>query len=107
MNIQGGRAIIKRENSISSISGELDINVETIRPKASYTLLPSSKSNQAEQSYTLILTIIGSVPPTDTLVYLINENFLNQLFRKYLDRFFYVGKAYLSNIKIPLMFRDS
>jgi hypothetical protein len=29
------RAIIKRENSISSISGELDVNVATIKPKAS------------------------------------------------------------------------
>jgi hypothetical protein len=102
------RAIIKRENSISSISGELDVSVATIKPKASYMLLPSnfaSKSNQAEQSYTLVPTIVGSVPPTDTLVYLINENFLNQLFRKYIDRFFYVGSAYLSNVKIPLMFR--
>jgi hypothetical protein len=53
----------------------------------------------------LIPTIVGSVPPTDTLAYLINENFLNQLFSKYLDRFFYVGNAYLSNVKIPLMFR--
>ncbi|MFZ0510084.1 MAG: DUF87 domain-containing protein [Candidatus Nitrosopolaris sp.] len=100
--------IIKRENSISSISGELDINIATIKPKASYMLLPSNigdKSNQAEQSYNLIPTIIGSVPPTDTLVYLINEKFLNQLFRKYLDRFSYVGNAYLSNVKIPLMFR--
>jgi hypothetical protein len=102
------RAIIKRENSISSINGELDVNIATIKPKASYTLLPSksaSKSNQAEQSYTLIPTIVGSVPPTDTLVYLIHEEFLNHLFRKYLDRFFYVGNAYLSNVKIPLMFR--
>lgn len=58
------RAIIKRENSISSISGELDVNVATIKPKASYMLLPSNfanKGNQAEQSYTLIPTIIGSV----------------------------------------------
>jgi hypothetical protein len=41
-------------------------------------LLPSNfpgKSNQDEQSYTLIPTIVGSVPSTDTLVYLINENF--------------------------------
>ena len=102
------RTIIKRENCISSISGELDINVATIRPKASYMLLPSNfanKNNQSEQSYTLVPTIVGSVPPTDTLVYLINENFLDQLFSKYLDRFFYVGNAYLSNVKIPLMFR--
>src|ERR1700739_4276478 len=84
------RTIIKRENSISSISGELDVNIATIKPKASYMLLPynlANKGNQVERSYTLMPTMIGSVPPTDTLVYLINEKFLDQLFKKYLDRF--------------------
>jgi hypothetical protein len=55
------RTIIKRENCISSISGELDINVATIKPKASYMLLPSNfvnKNNQNEQSHTLIPTIV-------------------------------------------------
>jgi hypothetical protein len=37
------RTIIKRENCISSISGELDINVATIKPKASYMLSSRTK----------------------------------------------------------------
>jgi hypothetical protein len=101
------RTIIKRENSISSISGELDVNVALIKPKASYVLLPSDEgnNNQDEENYTLMQTILGSVPSTDTLVYLIDEQFLTHLFRKYHNRFFYIGNVYLSNVRIPLMFR--
>jgi hypothetical protein len=44
--------IIKGENCISSISGELDINVATIKPKASYMLLLSNFASKCLPSRT-------------------------------------------------------
>ena len=81
-----------------------------MKPKASYVLLPAddkgiSSNNTSYDGYSLMQTALGSVPPTDTLVYLVDEKFLNALFIKYQDRFFYIGNAYLSDTKIPLMFR--
>jgi hypothetical protein len=100
------RTILKKENSIDSISGELDVNIALIKPKASYMLLPSHNQYDSNGIHnTLMQTVLGSVPPTDTLVYVIDEIFLNSLFSKYQNRFFYIGNAYLSNVKIPLMFR--
>src|SRR5215213_9319354 len=102
------RTILKEENSIDSVSGVLDVHLAFMKPKASYVLLPAEdkeNSNSTYEDYSLMQTVLGSVPPTDTLVYLVDEKFLKALFSKYQDRFFYIGNAYLSNIMIPLMFR--
>jgi hypothetical protein len=97
------RTIIKREDLVNNISGELDISIAQIKPKASFSLIDSNSNNS--HTNTLMQTILGSVPPTDTRVYLIDETFLNELFNKYQKKFFYIGNAYLSKVKIPLIFR--
>jgi hypothetical protein len=56
-------------------------------------------------SYQLQQTILGSVPTTDTRVYIVNDQILNNLFVRYKERLYYIGYAYLSNAKVPLILR--
>jgi len=70
------RTILKEENSIDSVSGVLDVHLAFMKPKASYVLLPAEdkeNSNSTYEDYSLMQTVLGSVPPTDTLVYLVDE----------------------------------
>ena len=68
------RTIIKQKDLVNNISGELDVIVAHIKPKASFSMIDDDNNN----SNTLMQTTLGSVPPTDTLVYLIDESFLNE-----------------------------
>jgi len=50
-------------------------------------------------------TVIGTVPPTGTRVYSLNQEVVDELTEKYSNEITYVGKMYNTNILLPTLFR--
>lgn len=52
-----------------------------------------------------IPTTVGSVPPTGTPVFLLNQEVVDELVKQQKDELFFVGKMYNTNIFVPFIFR--
>jgi len=50
-------------------------------------------------------SILGTVPSTGTPIKLLDENIMNSLLADYQHELFYLGKAYGTNIKMPMWFK--
>ena len=50
--------------------------------------------------------IIGSVPPTGTHIYLLDQQVIDTIIEPYKSEISVVGKMYNTNIKLPMIFRD-
>jgi len=50
-------------------------------------------------------SLLGTVPPTGTLIYLVNDGVLDSLLDRYRKQIFYLGRVYGSSPKLPLWFK--
>ncbi len=53
----------------------------------------------------IIPSSLGTVPPTGTYVHVINNQFLDSIFRNNKEDIFYLGKVYASEVKMPFWFK--
>lgn len=89
------RGIIRQRGRVDPITEKQDVHtakmmVSAVFSKGSETLEPS---------------ILGTVPPTGTSINLVNERIMNVLLTSYSQELFYLGKAYGTNILLPMWFK--
>ncbi len=89
------RGLIRQKGTIEPISERQDIHLAQMTVSSVF----SEVSNKIEQS------ILGMIPSTGTNVKLFNEDIMNSLFSEYKDELFYLGKAYGTEIKLPMWFK--
>ena len=82
---------------VNKISGSLDVNEAIIKPTSAFTLVRND-SDQLQQ------IILGSVQQ-QIHVYIVNDQILDNLFARHKERLYYIGYAYLSDVKVPLILR--
>ena len=88
------RGLIRQKGRVDPVTEKQDTHNATIYLSSVFT-----KKNKVEGS------IFGTVPPTGTSVRLANEMLLRQLLADYKSDLFYLGKAYGTDILLPLWFK--
>lgn len=89
------RGLIRQKGRVDPITGRQDVHTAT--------LLVSSVFGK--QSNVLAPSILGTVPPTGTIVKLVNEEIMNDLIEAYANEIFYLGRVYGSNVLLPMWFK--
>jgi hypothetical protein len=90
------RGLIRQKGRIDPITERQDTHIA----KATVSSVFSNKNGGIEQS------IFGTVPSTGTSIRLLNEDVMNSLLKDYQEQLFYVGKAYGTEIKMPMWFKN-
>lgn len=70
-----------------------------------HTALMSISSVFNEKGGIIQQDTFGTVPPTGTFVYQLNQNILNELLKSYQKELFYLGNAYGTAIQLPMWFK--
>jgi len=89
------RGLIRQKGRVDPITERQDIH--TAKMTISSVFAKTEKG--IEQS------ILGTVPSTGTPIKLLNEEIMNALLRNYKEELFYLGRAYGSNVKMPMWFK--
>lgn len=89
------RGLIRQKGRVDPITEKQD----THTAKMMISSVFGKKGNSFEQS------ILGTVPSTGTSVKLLDENNIQSLLVDYQQELFYLGKAYGTNIKMPMWFK--
>jgi len=89
------RGLIRQKGRVDPITERQD----THTAKMMISSVFEKRGNSFEQS------ILGTVPSTGTPIKLLDENIMNSLLADYQPELFYLGKAYGTNIKMPMWFK--
>lgn len=89
------RGLIRQKGRVDPITERQD----THTAKMMISSVFGKKGSSFEQS------ILGTVPSTGTSIKLLDENIMNSLLANYQQELFYLGKAYGTNIKMPMWFK--
>jgi len=89
------RGLIRQKGRVDPITERQD----THTAKMMISSVFEKRGNSFEQS------ILGTVPSTGTPIKLLDENIMNSLLADYQSELFYLGKAYGTNIKMPMWFK--
>ena len=87
--------LIREKGIIDSISGIQD----TYKGKISISAVFGEDNNRYFPS------IIGTVPPSGTILNLVTDNVLDKILERYRNQIFYLGHVYGSTPRLPLWFR--
>ena len=87
--------LIRQKGRVDPITERQDIHTA----KMSISSVFAKTESGVEQS------ILGTVPSTGTPIKLLNEKIMNALLRNYQKELFYLGKAYGTNVKMPMWFK--
>jgi energy-coupling factor transporter ATP-binding protein EcfA2 len=89
------RGLIRQKGRIDPITERQD----THTAKVTVSSVFANRSGMIEQS------ILGTVPSTGTSIKVLNEGIMNSLLADYTKQLFYLGKAYGTEIKMPMWFK--
>lgn len=89
------RGLIRQKGRVDPITERQDVHtakmtVSSVFAKAEKGVEPS---------------ILGTIPSTGTSIKLLNEDIMNALLKNYKDELFYLGRAYGTNVKMPMWFK--
>jgi len=86
------RGLIRQKGRVDPITERQDIHTA----KMTISSVFAKTERGVEQS------ILGTVPSTGTPIKLLNENIMNVLLNDYKEELFYLGRAYGTNVKLPM-----
>src|SRR5690348_15028890 len=89
------RGLIRQKGRVDPITERQDTHTATMLVSAVF----AKTHNGFEPS------MLGTVPSTGTLVKLMSEQFMQSLLSEYTDQLFYLGKAYGSQVLLPMWFK--
>ncbi|MDW0216614.1 MAG: DUF87 domain-containing protein [Nitrososphaeraceae archaeon] len=89
------KSVARKRGSVNPISGIQDVHVGKLLCSAIFT----SSEDLVEPS------ILGTVPPTGTYVYQVNDDILSTILEKQKSSLFYLGNSYGSKTKLPMWFK--
>ena len=89
------RGLIRQKGRVDPITERQD----THTAKMMISSVFGKKASGFEQS------ILGTIPSTGTSIKLLDENIMNSILADYQNELFYLGKAYGTNIKMPMWFK--
>lgn len=89
------KSVARKRGSVNPISGIQDVHVGKLLCSAIFT----SSEDLVEPS------LLGTVPPTGTYVYQVNDNILSTILEKQKNSLFYLGNSYGSKTKLPMWFK--
>ncbi len=89
------KSVARKRGSVNPISGIQDVHIGKLLCSAIFT----SSENLVEPS------LLGTVPPTGTYVYQVNDNILSAILEKQKNNLFYLGNSYGSKTKLPMWFK--
>lgn len=89
------RGLIRQKGRVDPITERQDTHTARMMISSVF----GKKGNSFEQS------TLGTVPSTGTPIKLLDENIMNSLLADYQQELFYLGKAYGTNIKMPMWFK--
>jgi len=89
------KSVARKRGTVSPISGIQDVHVGKLLCSAIFT----SSEDLVEPS------LLGTVPPTGTYVYQVNDNILSTILEKQKNSLFYLGNSYGSKTKLPMWFK--
>src|SRR5579884_126550 len=90
------RTLVRLRGAIDSVSGRQDTHTGKMTPSAVFS---SGDGDRYSAS------IMGTIPPTGTVVSLATDGVLNTLLNPYRDQIFYFGRVYGSQPRLPLWFK--
>ena len=86
------RGLIRQKGRVDPITERQDVHTA----KMTISSVFAKTERGVEQS------ILGTVPSTGTPIKLLNENIMNALLKDYKEELFYLGRAYGTNVKLPM-----
>lgn len=89
------RGLIRQKGRIDPITERQDTHIAKVTVSSVF----ANKNSKIEQS------LLGTVPSTGTSVKALNEDIMNSLLSDYTDQLFYIGKAYGTEINMPMWFK--
>jgi hypothetical protein len=89
------RGLIRQKGRIDPITERQDTHIA----KMTVSSVFANKGGTIDQS------LLGSVPSTGTPIKMLNEDVMASLLADYKDELFYIGKAYGTDIKLPMWFK--
>lgn len=89
------RGIIRQRGRVDPITEKQDVHTAKMMVSAVFR----------RGSETLEPSILGTVPPTGTSINLVNKEIMNVLLTGYSQELFYLGKAYGTDIPLPMWFK--
>jgi len=89
------RGLIRQKGRVDPITERQDVHTAKMMPSSVF----------CRSSRALEPSILGTVPSTGTSIKLLNENMMNALLTDYTQELFYLGRAYGTNIKMPMWFK--
>jgi len=89
------RGLIRQKGRVDPITERQDVHTA----KMTISSVFAKTERGVDQS------ILGTVPSTGTPIKLLNEDIMNALLRNYKEELFYLGRAYGTNVKMPMWFK--
>ncbi len=89
------KSVARKRGSVNPISGIQDVHIGKLLCSAIFT----SSDDLVEPS------LLGTVPPTGTYVYQVNDNILSTILEKQKNSLLYLGNSYGSKTKLPMWFK--
>ena len=89
------KSVARKRGSVNPISGIQDVHIGKLLCSAIFT----SSDDLVEPS------LLGTVPPTGTYVYQVNDDILSTILEKQKNSLLYLGKSYGSKTKLPMWFK--
>jgi hypothetical protein len=89
------RGLIRQKGRVDPITERQDVHTANMMVSSVF----------CRSSSALEPSILGTVPSTGTSIKLLDENIMNALLADYLQEIFYLGRAYGTNIKMPMWFK--
>lgn len=89
------KSVARKRGSVSPISGIQDVHIGKLLCSAIFT----SSDDLVEPS------LLGTVPPTGTYVYQVDDNILSTILEKQKNSLLYLGNSYGSKTKLPMWFK--
>jgi len=85
------RALARRRGNVNQVSGMQDTHRADVMVSAVFGL--------GEKGFEP--SVLGTVPPTGTMLHLVNDEILDLLLNRYKNEIFYLGRIYGSETKLP------
>ena len=89
------KSVARKRGSVNPISGIQDVHIGKLLCSAIFT----SSDDLIEPS------LLGTVPPTGTYVYQVNDDILSTILEKQKNSLLYLGNSYGSKTKLPMWFK--
>jgi hypothetical protein len=90
------RGIIRQKGRVDPITERQDVHLAKMMISSVFTRNGDGTFDQS---------MLGTVPSTGTPIRLLNENIMNSLLASHQQELFYLGKAYGTEIKMPMWFK--